>query len=94
MSLPLAVVLLTALFTVHLPYGFFSVKLVEVTAHGTRFGPVGYEVILLYLASVAALAVGGAGPLSIDAWRATRGAWAAATPAGARNGALKISQRT
>ena len=68
-SVPMAVVLLTALFTVHLPYGFFSVKLVEVTTHGTKFGPVGYEVILLYLAGLCALAAGGAGPLSIDEWR-------------------------
>lgn len=71
-GLPMAVVLLTALFTVHWPYGFFSVKLVEVTANGTKFGPVGYEIILLYLAGLAALALGGAGPLSIDRWRAGR----------------------
>ena len=71
-SLPMAIVLLAALVTVHLPYGFFSVKLVEVTAHGTKFGPVGYEVILLYLAGLAALVAGGAGPLSIDAWRRRR----------------------
>lgn len=71
-SLPMAVVLLTALFTVHLPYGFFSVKLVQVTASGTKFGPVGYEVILLYLAALAALVAGGAGPLSIDQWRRAR----------------------
>lgn len=71
-SLPMAVVLLTALFTVHLPYGFFSVKLVEVSASGTKFGPVGYEVILLYLAGLAALVAGGAGPLSIDQWRRAR----------------------
>ena len=67
-SLPMMVVLLTAMFTIHLPYGFFSVKLVEVTANGTKFGPVGYEVILLYLASLVALAFGGAGPLSVDRW--------------------------
>lgn len=66
---PMAIVLVTALLTVHLPYGFFSVKLVEVSASGTRFGPVGYEVILLYLAGLAALVAGGAGPLSVDAWR-------------------------
>ena len=71
-SLPMAVVLLTALFTIHLPYGFFSVKFVEVTASGTKFGPVGYEIILLYLASLAALVLGGAGPLSIDQWRSSR----------------------
>jgi putative oxidoreductase len=68
-ALPMAVVLVTALLTIHLPYGFFSVKLVEVSANGTKFGPVGYEVILLYLAGLAALVVGGAGPLSVDAWR-------------------------
>ena len=72
-SLPMAVVLLTALFTIHLPYGFFSVKFVEVTASGTKFGPVGYEIILLYLASLTALVLGGAGPLSIDQWRSNRG---------------------
>jgi putative oxidoreductase len=68
-SLPMAIVLLTALFTVHLPYGFFSVKLAEVTASGVKFGPVGYEIILLYLAGLLALALGGAGPISVDRWR-------------------------
>jgi putative oxidoreductase len=71
-SLPMAVVLLTALFTIHLPYGFFSVKLVEVTANGTKFGPVGYEIILLYLAGLVSLALGGAGSLSVDQWRSSR----------------------
>lgn len=67
-SVPMILVLLTAMFTIHLPYGFFSVKLVEVTANGTRFGPVGYEIILLYLGGLVALAIGGAGRLSIDRW--------------------------
>ena len=71
-SVPMAAVLLAAMFTVHLHYGFFSVKLVEVTEHGTKFGPVGYEIILLYLASLIALVLGGAGPLSVDRWRARR----------------------
>ena len=71
-SLPMAVVLLTAMFTIHLPYGFFSVKLVEVAASGTKFGTVGYEIILLYLAGLATLALGGAGPLSVDQWRSRR----------------------
>ena len=71
-SLPMAIVLITALFKIHLPYGFFSVKLVEVTENGTKFGPVGYEIILLYLAGLAALVLGGAGPLSIDQWRSSR----------------------
>jgi putative oxidoreductase len=71
-SVPMAVVLLTALFTIHRPYGFFSVKLVEVTSTGTKFGSVGYEIILLYLAALGALALGGAGPLSVDRWRSQR----------------------
>ena len=72
-SVPLAVVLLVAMFSVHLPYGFSSVKLVAVTAAGAQFGPPGFEVALLYLASLAALAVGGSGPLSIDSLIASRG---------------------
>jgi putative oxidoreductase len=72
-GLPMMVVLLTALVTIHLPYGFFSVKLVEVTATGTKFGTVGYEIVLLYLASLTALVFGGAGPFSVDQWRSRRG---------------------
>jgi putative oxidoreductase len=73
-SLPMGVVLLTALFTIHLPYGFFSVKLAQVTESGTKFGPVGYEIILLYLASLATLVLEGAGPFSIDHWRSRKSA--------------------
>jgi putative oxidoreductase len=65
-SLPLAAVLLVAMFTVHLPYGFSSIKLMAVTAAGAQFGPPGYETNLLYLACLAALVLGGSGPLSID----------------------------
>jgi putative oxidoreductase len=71
-SIPLAVVLLVAVFTVHLPYGFSSIKLVAVTGAGPQFGPPGYEVALLYLASLAALVAGGPGPLSIDRLRLPR----------------------
>ena len=65
-SLPMAVVLLVAIFTVHLPYGFSSIKLVAVTPAGARFGPVGYETNLLYLAALVCLLLGGSGPLAID----------------------------
>ena len=58
-SVPMAVVLFTAMFTIHLPYGFFSVKLVEVTSTWTKFGTVGYEIVLLYLAALGALALEG-----------------------------------
>ena len=68
-SLPMAAVLLVAIFTVHLPYGFSSIKLISVTAGRAQFGPPGYECDLLYLACIAALAIGGSGPLSIDTFR-------------------------
>lgn len=65
-SLPLAALLLVAIFTVHLPYGFSSIKLMAVTSSGAQFGPVGYECNLLYLACLAVLVLGGSGPLAID----------------------------
>jgi putative oxidoreductase len=61
----MAAVLLVAMFTVHLPYGFSSIKLVAVTAAGAQFGPPGYETNLLYLACLVALVLGGSGPLAI-----------------------------
>ena len=64
-SVPMAAVLLVAIFTVHLPYGFSSIKLMAVTSAGTVFGPPGYETDLLYLACLAALVAGGSGPLAI-----------------------------
>jgi putative oxidoreductase len=65
-SLPMAAVLLVAMFTVHLPYGFSSIKLIGVTASGAQFGPPGYEVDLLYIACLAALVMGGSGPFAVD----------------------------
>ena len=72
-SVPLAIVLAAALVTVHLPYGFFSVKLVEVTSSGIKFGTVGYELVLLYLAGLGAIVCTGPGPLSVERWLARRG---------------------
>jgi putative oxidoreductase len=66
-SVPLAVILLVAIFTVHLPYGYSSIKLIAVTQTGAQFGPPGYECNLLYLAALAALVLGGPGPLAVDA---------------------------
>jgi putative oxidoreductase len=65
-SVPMAIVLLVAVFKVHLPYGFSSIKLVAVTAAGAQFGPVGYEVNLLYIACLVALVLGGSGPFAVD----------------------------
>src|SRR5262249_23437424 len=65
-SLPMAAVLLVAMFTVHLPYGFSAIKLIGVTAAGAQFGPPGYEVDLLYAACLATLVMGGPGPFAVD----------------------------
>jgi putative oxidoreductase len=65
-SVPMTAVLLMAMFKVHLQYGFSSIKLLAVTAAGAKFGPVGYEVILLYIACLAALVIGGSGPFALD----------------------------
>ena len=72
-SVPLTVILLVAVITVHLPYGFTSIKLRAVTAAGPQFGPPGYETNLLYVAALAALVLGGSGPLAVDAWLARVG---------------------
>jgi len=65
-SLPMAAVLLVAMVTVHLPYGFSSIKLLSVTSGRAQFGPPGYELDLLYIACLAVLVIGGSGPLAID----------------------------
>ncbi len=71
-SLPMIAILVVAMFTVHLPFGFSSIKLRAVTAAGPQFGPPGYEVDLLYLACIAALVLGGCGPLTVDGLRQKR----------------------
>jgi MFS family permease len=65
-SIPMAIVLVVAIVTVHLPNGFSSIKLLSVDAAGAHFGQPGYETDLLYLAALVALAIGGSGPLALD----------------------------
>jgi putative oxidoreductase len=65
-SIPMMLVLLVAIFTVHLPNGFSSIKLESVTASGAHFGQPGYETDLLYFAGLVALVLGGSGPFSLD----------------------------
>jgi putative oxidoreductase len=63
-SLPMAAVLLVAMFKVHLPYGFGSIKRVALTAAGPQFG--------LYVACLATLVFDGSRPLGIDGFLAER----------------------
>jgi hypothetical protein len=65
-SIPMAIALLVAMISVHLPCGFSSVKLVGISASGARSGPVGYEIDLLYLAALLMLAVQGSGPFALE----------------------------
>jgi len=65
-SVPMTIVLLVAIFTVHLPNGFSSIKLLSVTSAGAHFGQPGYETDLLYLCGIFALMLGGSGPLALD----------------------------
>ena len=69
LSVPLIVVMLTAMFSVHLQNGFSTIKLKSVTASGAEFGAPGYEMNLVYIAGLLTLALGGPGPASVDNWR-------------------------
>jgi putative oxidoreductase len=72
-SVPLIVMMLVAMFTVHLKYGFSSVSTIGLTGDGPKFGPPGYEVNLLYIAGLLALALRGAGAFSVEAILAREG---------------------
>jgi putative oxidoreductase len=71
-AVPMIVVLLVAIFTVHISNGFSSIKLLSYDAMGAHFGQPGYETDLLYIAGLLALCVGGAGPLSLDGYLSVR----------------------
>ena len=68
-AVPMIVVLLVAIFTVHLPYGFSSIKLISVNSGRAQFGPPGYECDLLYIACIVALVLIGPTPWSVDQYR-------------------------
>jgi putative oxidoreductase len=58
-------IMTTALFGVHLRYGFSSIRLKALTSAGAEFGPVGYELNLLYIAALLTLALSAPGALSV-----------------------------
>jgi putative oxidoreductase len=71
-SVPLFVSMAVAMLTIHVHYGFSAVNTVGLTATGPVFGPPGYEINLLYMCALAALAVAGPGALSVDQWLRSR----------------------
>ena len=68
-SIPAIVLLVVAIFSVHLPYGFSSIKLMGFVNGRAQFGPPGYECDLLYIACLLALALGAPTPWSVDRYR-------------------------
>jgi putative oxidoreductase len=71
-SVPAIILLVVAIFTVHLPYGFSSIKLISVENGRAQFGPPGYECDLLYIACIVSLVLNGATPWSVDCYRSPR----------------------
>lgn len=71
-SIPMLAVLIVALVSVHLQFGFTSIKLIAITPDGPKFGPPGMETDLLYIAGIAGLVMGGPGPFAFDNWLTKR----------------------
>jgi putative oxidoreductase len=65
-SVPLIISMLVALFTIHIHYGFSSINTVGLAASGPEFGPPGYEINLLYIAGLIALALSSPTAVSVD----------------------------
>ena len=72
LTLPLAVIMITAILTVHLQFGFSSIRLKGINGAGAEFGPIGYEMNLLYLTGLVTLALSQPTKLSLDNWLRTR----------------------
>ena len=73
-SIPLFISMVVAMLTIHVHYGFSAVNTIGLTATGPVFGPPGYEINLLYMCALAALALVGPGALSVDQWLRSRDA--------------------
>jgi len=65
-SIPLIATMLVAMFTIHIHYGFSSIKTTGLNADGSVFGPPGYEINLLYVAILLSFIITGAGKFSVD----------------------------
>jgi putative oxidoreductase len=65
-SVPLIASMLVAMFTLHIHYGFSSVNTIGLTPSGPEFGPPGYEINLLYIAALIALALSSPTMASVD----------------------------
>jgi putative oxidoreductase len=68
-AVPLIATMLVAMFTIHVHYGFSAVNTIGLTPSGPIFGPPGFEINLLYIAGLLALALGEPTASSLDARR-------------------------
>lgn len=66
-AIPLICTMMVAMLTIHIHYGYSSIKIIGITPQGPIFGPPGYEINLLYIAGLIALILLGAGQFSVDA---------------------------
>src|SRR5258705_2972816 len=80
-SIPSILLLAVSVLTVHLPYGFSSIKLLSVSNGMAQLGPPGYECDLLYIACLVALALIGPTPWSVDNYRSRAPLWSSITAA-------------
>jgi putative oxidoreductase len=71
-SIPLVISMLVAMVTVQGRFGFSSVNTIGLTPAGPVFGPPGYEINLLYIGALLALALMGPSPWSVDEWLGRR----------------------
>ena len=65
-ALPLIATMLVAMFTIHIHNGFSAVNTIGLTPKGPVFGPPGYEINLLYIAGLVAVALGDAGARRVN----------------------------
>lgn len=71
-SIPLIGTMVVAMVTIHVHYGFSAVNTIGLSATGPILGPPGYEINLLYIAALVAVAAGGPTPASVDSLIASR----------------------
>jgi putative oxidoreductase len=64
--------MVVAMFTVHLRYGFSAANTIGLDASGPILGPPGYELSLIYIAALTALALARPSALSVDEFRVRR----------------------
>ena len=79
-SIPAIILLVVAIVTVHLPYGFTSIKLLGYSGGRAQFGPPGYECDLLYIACIVSLVLTGPSPFSVDLFLKRRKCYSGVAP--------------